>query len=550
MGRTGALATSPKARRPAGIHAFHSLLGAEGRGVTFTSRKQKLHSRKRAKSLMIQGTSSSAGKSLLTAAICRILASEGVDACPFKAQNMALNSFATPEGLEIGRAQAVQAMAAGLPPSADMNPILLKPETDCRSQVVLMGKPWKTLRAGDYEEAKPLLWQSVKESLERLSAIHEVLVIEGAGSPAEINLHDGDIVNMRVALHLGAPVLLAANIDLGGVFASIIGTLALLAPEERKLVKGFILNKFRGEKSLLLPGLEMLAERAEGRPTLGVVPYIHGLRIAEEDSVFLESAAALGSAACAAGDVDIAAIKLPHMANFDDLDALALEEGVRVRLVERAADVGDPDAVIIPGSKTTLDDLLWMNGRGFPSVIKGLASRGRSVVGLCAGYQMLGRALNDAQGIEGNAREAAGLGLLPLDTRFEQRKVTRAVHAKVSADGGFLALLQGTSVEGYEIHMGRSTLGGEPRGLFRLEDGTWDGAASSDGRVWGTYLHGVFDLPAFRRGWLDSLGWKPRGAGESLAEVRQRELDRIASVVRENIDMALLHGIIEEGAGG
>ncbi len=543
---------SPQARRPAGIHAFHSLLGAEGRGVSFTSREPKLTSPKRAKSIMIQGTSSSAGKSLLTAALCRILFSEGVDVCPFKAQNMALNSFATPDGLEIGRAQAVQAMAAGLPPSADMNPILLKPETDCRSQVVLMGKPWKTLRAGDYEEAKPLLWQSVKESLERLCAGHEVLVIEGAGSPAEINLHDGDIVNMRVALHLGAPVLLAANIDLGGVFASIIGTLALLAPEERKLVKGFILNKFRGEKSLLLPGLAMLADRAEGRPTLGVVPYIHGLRIAEEDSVFLEGVAVLNAARGSGlpGFVDIAAIKLPHMANFDDLDALALEEGVRVRLVERAADVGCPDAVIIPGSKTTLDDLLWMSGRGFPSVIKGLAARRRSVVGLCAGYQMLGRALSDAHGIEGKAREAAGLGLLPLDTRFERKKITRAVSAKVCADGGFLAPLQGTTVEGYEIHMGRSTLRGEPRGLFRLDDGTLDGAASADGRVWGTYLHGVFDLPAFRRGWLESLGWKSRGAGESLTEARQRELDRIAEVVRENIDMALLHGIIEEGAGG
>ncbi len=492
----------------------------------------------RAKSLMIQGTSSSAGKSLLVSAFCRIFRQEGVRVCPFKAQNMALNSFATPEGLEIGRAQAVQARAAGLPPSVDMNPILLKPESDCSSQVVLMGKPWKTLAAGEYERAKAELWRHVTGALERLGAAYELIVIEGAGSPAEINLSKDDIVNMRVALHLGSPVLLAANIDLGGVFASLVGTLALLQPEERALIKGFIVNKFRGDLDILKPGLRMLSERAEGRPTVGVVPYIHGLKLAEEDSVFLEGRGSMGSD----GGLDIAAVKLPHMSNFDDLDALCLEEGVRVRLVERASDLGSPAAVIIPGSKTTLHDLSWLSSQGFSERIRELYAGGARVTGLCGGYQMLGRMVSDPDGLEGARAEAPGLGLLPVETRLEPVKVTRAVRGKVEARNGFLSALAGERVEGYEIHMGRSSVGAD--GLFLLEDGTVDGAVSREGRVWGTYLHGVFDLPAFRRGWLESMGWKPKGAGESLAAVREKELDRLAGVVRGSVDMDLVRRVI------
>jgi adenosylcobyric acid synthase len=503
-----------------------SLLGAEAGDVV------------RAKSLMIQGTSSSAGKSLLTAALCRIFRDQGVRVCPFKSQNMALNSFVTPEGLEIGRAQAVQARAAGVPPSVDMNPILLKPETDSRSQVVLMGRPWKTLPAGEYERVKPELWRHVTGALDRLGSEYDLLVIEGAGSPAEINLAKGDIVNMRVALHLGSPVFLAANIDLGGVFASLVGTIALLQPEERKLVKGFIINKFRGDLDILKPGLHMLAERTEGRPTLGVVPYIHGLRLAEEDSVFLEGRGYVG----AGGEVDLAAIKLPHMSNFDDLDALCLEEGVRVRLVERASDLGTPAAVIVPGTKTTLDDLSWLSARGFPDAIRALAARGVSVVGLCGGYQMLGRKVGDPDRLEGNREEAPGLDLLPVETRLAPVKVTRALSGRVTAAGGFSSL--GERVEGYEIHMGRTAAAPGAEGLFMLEDGTPDGAATADGKVWGTYLHGVFDLPAFRRGWLESLGWKPRGAGESLSTVREKELDKLADVVRGSLDMDLVRRMV------
>jgi adenosylcobyric acid synthase len=421
-----------------------------------------------------------------------------------------------------------------------MNPILLKPETDSRSQVVLMGRPWKTLSAGDYERVKQELWLHVTGALDRLGAAYDLLIIEGAGSPAEINLSKDDIVNMRVALHLGSPVVLAANIDLGGVFASLVGTLALLQPEERALVKGFIINKFRGDLDILKPGLRMLAERTEGRPTLGVVPYIHGLRLAEEDSVFLEGRGFVG----AEGEVDIAAIKLPHMSNFDDLDALCLEDGVRVRLVERAADLGSPAAIIIPGTKTTIDDLSWLAARGFPDAVRGLCARGVPVVGLCGGYQMLGRKVSDPDGLEGSGAEAYGLGLLPVDTRLQPIKVTRALSGRPVAAGGFLSALSAERVEGYEIHMGRTAVGAGAEGLFLLEDGTSDGAAAMDGRIWGTYLHGVFDLPAFRRGWLASLGWKPRGAGESLAAVRERELDRLAGVVRESLDMDLVRRIV------
>jgi adenosylcobyric acid synthase len=489
---------------------------------------------------MIQATSSSAGKSLLTAALCRIFRDDGVRVCPFKAQNMALNSYATPEGLEIGRAQAVQARAAGLPPSVDMNPILLKPETDCRSQVVLMGKPWKTLEAGDYEAAKRGLWRNVTRSLDRLGAAHDLLVIEGAGSPAEINLNKDEIVNMRVALHLSAPVVLAANIDLGGVFASIVGTLALLSARERDQVKAFVINKFRGSLDLLEPGLRMLAERTEGRPTLGVVPFIQGLRIAEEDSVFLEGLGFVG----AGGDVDIAVVKLPHIANFDDLDALCLEEGVRVRFVENASDLGSPAAVVIPGTKTTIGDLLWFSARGFPNAVRALSARGVPVVGLCGGYQMMGRNVSDPAGLEGNAREVPGLGLLPVSTWMEPSKVTRTLSGRVAAMGGFLARVPGARVEGYEIHMGRTALESGAAGLFILEDGTVDGAVAAEGRIWGTYLHGVFDLPELRRAWLSSLGWNPRGKVESLTDVRERELDRLAGIVRGSLDMDLLRRIV------
>jgi adenosylcobyric acid synthase len=331
-----------------------------------------------AKVLMVQGTASSAGKSLLVTALCRIFSQDGLRVAPFKAQNMSLNSFVTDEGHEIGRAQVVQAEAAGIAPHVDMNPILLKPEGDARSQVVVMGRPWQTLSAASYYERKQLLWEQVTTALARLRAQYDLVVIEGAGSPAEINLRQSDIVNMAVALHVGAPVLLAGDIDRGGVFASLVGTLVLLDEAERRLVKGLVINKFRGDLSLLEPGLAMLEERA-GVPVLGVVPFLPQLHIAEEDSVALDGAPAATDAP--AGALDVAVIRLPRISNFDDYDALALEPGVQVRYVDSARELGQPAAIILPGTKHTLSDLRWLRSQGLDQRIVELARQGAAVAG-------------------------------------------------------------------------------------------------------------------------------------------------------------------------
>jgi adenosylcobyric acid synthase len=499
-----------------------------------------------AKTLMVQGTTSSAGKSLLVTALCRIFAQDGVRVAPFKAQNMALNSFVTPEGHEIGRAQAVQAQAAGLPPHVDMNPILLKPEGDARSQVVVMGRPWQTLAATDYYERKRVLWEQVTAALARIRERYELVVIEGAGSPAEINLREGDIVNMAVALHADAPVLLVGDIDRGGVFASLLGTLMLIEAEERRLVKGVVINKFRGDVRLLEPGLEMFEVRA-GVPVLGVIPYLHDLCIAEEDSVALEGArAAVGLG----GVIDVAVIRFPRISNFDDFDALALEPGVRVRYVGAARELGRPDVVILPGTKHTLADLCWLRSQGLDRRVVDLAQQGAAVVGVCGGYQMLGRAISDPAGVESSAGEqSAGLGLLPVMTEFAPVKATHQVQARALAGAAC-----GTQVAGYEIHMGRSRLAeGEAQPLLRLVRrggqlvDAFDGAMNAAGRVWGTYLHGIFDNTCFRRAWLRSLGWSSPDREVDLAAVRQVAYDRLAAAVRAGLDMDLLRQIVGLG---
>src|SRR3712207_4902676 len=338
---------------------------------------------RQARVLMVQGSASSVGKSLLVAGLCRLFRQDGVRVAPFKAQNMSNNAAVTPEGGEIGRAQAAQAEAAGVAPAADMNPILLKPEADRRSQVVLRGRPAFTLHAGEFLTRKLELWPYVTESLDRLRAAYDLVLIEGAGSPAEINLRPGDIVNMRVARYADAPVLLAGDIDRGGVFAHLYGTLALLEPEERALVRGFVINKFRGDVSLLADGLRMIEDRT-GVPVLGVVPYVKDLRIADEDAASLEQPRRTGS-----GAVDVAVVKLPHIANFDDIDPLEHEPDVRVRYVERGGELGLPDLVVLPGTKTTVPDLCWLHERELASAIAAHAARGGAVVGLCGGYQML-----------------------------------------------------------------------------------------------------------------------------------------------------------------
>ena len=528
-----------------------------------------------ARVLMIQGTASSVGKSLLVAALCRIFAQDGVRVTPFKAQNMALNSFVTPEGHEIGRSQAVQSEAAGISPHVDMNPVLLKPEGDARTQVVMMGHPWQTVSATNYSERKQILWEQVTAALARLRARYELVIVEGAGSPAEINLRQSDIVNMAVALHADAPVLLVGDIDRGGVFASLVGTLVLLEEAERRLVKGLVVNKFRGDVRLLQPGLEMLEDRV-GVPVLGVIPYLHNLYIAEEDAVALEGASPVvnspgafdtAAAPSVAATLDVAVIRLPRISNFDDFDALELEPGVRVRYISTSRELGQPAAVILPGTKHTVADLDWLRSQGLDARIADLAWQGTAVVGICGGYQMLGRSISDPSGVESlGGAQSAGLDLLPVTTDFAAAKETHQVQAKALAGPGFLSTTAGTEVAGYEIHMGRSQgIGNGAHPLFRLTHRSGrrvrslDGAIDAAGRVWGTYLHGIFDNTPFRRAWLRSLGWSPPrreadhedladlAARVELGAIRQAAYDRLAASVRSSLDMDRLRAVVGMG---
>jgi len=492
-----------------------------------------------AKCLMIQGTSSNVGKSLLAAALCRIYAERGLKVFPFKSQNMALNSFATPEGFEIGRAQALQAFAAKREPKVNMNPVLLKPEADSACQVVFMGKPWKKLEGSSYFSLKNELWDGVCEVLDTERRKNDLIIIEGAGSPAEINLKMNDIVNMRVAKYLDSPVLLAADIDRGGVFAFLYGTLALLEPDERKLIKGFIINKFRGDISLLEPGLKILADLTDNRPTIGVIPYMKDLLLAQEDSVFLDERREFGTTG-----TDIAVICLPHISNYDDFDSLLIEDGLKIRFISRKEELGKPDWIILPGTKTTASDLIWLKQTGLAGTIKILAENGTPVTGICGGYQMLGQNLHDPDEIESNKGSLKGLGLLPVETCITGKKTTIQSAAVSSSSSGAFAGLRGTEIRGYEIHMGRTVLSDSAQPLFKTEDGGHDGAVSESGRIWGTYFHGVFDEPGFRRGWLKTLGWTPEGRAVSLEEKRDEELALLAEGVKNNMDMNMLDRII------
>ena len=380
-----------------------------------------------AQAIMILGTHSNAGKSLLTTAFCRILARRGVRVAPFKAQNMSNNAGVTLQGGEMGRAQIVQAEAAGILPHTDMNPVLLKPEGDRRSQVILNGKVYGKIDAHNWFDLKKLLWEQVVAAYDRLAARYDVIVMEGAGSPAEINLKAGDMVNLRMARHADAPCLLVGDIDRGGVFAALAGTMLLLEPEERAQIVGFLINKFRGDPTLLGNATTMLQERAFGVPTLGIIPYIPDLRVANEDAVWLDDVAQMGErgGSAANASVEIAIIHLPHIANFDEFDGLAAEPGVRLRYVRQAEEFGRPDAVILPGTKATLADLAWLRAHGLEQAIQQAARRGVAVVGICGGYQMLGQSLSDPLGVEGPAgTRVEGLGLLPVITEFALTKQT------------------------------------------------------------------------------------------------------------------------------
>jgi adenosylcobyric acid synthase len=500
---------------------------------------------------MVQGTASSVGKSLVVTGLCRVLRQDGLRVAPFKAQNMALNAYVTPDGGEIGRAQAVQAEAAGLPPSVEMNPILLKPEDDARSQVVVLGQSIGSMTARQYHEKKRELRDVVAESLALLRQAHDVVVIEGAGSPAEINLREGDIVNMYVARIAEAPVLLVGDIDRGGVFAALVGTLELLEPDERARVAGFLINKFRGDLGLLRPGLDFL-ERKTGVPVLGVLPHLPRLRIADEDSVSLEARRSRRKAR--AEELAIAVVCLPRIANSDDFEPLEHESGVHVRFVDRPEDVVEADLAILPGSKSTIADLAWLRETGIAASLIERAGRGDPVLGICGGCQMLTERIDDAERVESIGPTAvAGLGLLEASTRFMPKKTTARVVARPLRRGFFAGhLADSVRVEAYEIHMGLLEASRADSAPFEIiertgrREATRDGAVGFRGAVVGTMLHGLFENDDFRQAVLRSLRAR-RGQitpqPSPTIPTKSAEYDRLARALRESVDLARLRVI-------
>jgi adenosylcobyric acid synthase len=503
-----------------------------------------------ARTLMVQGTASSVGKTLIVAALCRIFHREGLSVAPFKAQNMALNSFVTSDGGEIGRAQAVQAEAAGIEPRVEMNPILLKPEGGMRSQVVVLGKPLGRMTWSEYQQLKPEFVRIVADSLHSLRAKHDLIIIEGAGSPAEINLAGQDLVNMHVAAEAEAPVLLVGDIDRGGVFAHLVGTMELLAPADRERVAGFLINKFRGDVALLAPGLEFLRERFRV-PVLGVIPYLERLRIADEDSVALEDRR--NRRATGLGQIDIAVIKLPLISNYDDFLALEHEDGVTVRFVEEPREMAGADLAIIPGSKSTIADLGWLHESGFALAIVDRAREGGLIAGICGGCQMLGEGIDDPHRVESDEASARGLGLLPIVTRFAKTKLTAQVRVRVKSS----SILSGADIvadeiSAYEIHMGNVERTAGSSAPFRIVSrngapaDTLDGAINRDGSVAGTMLHGIFENDALRAAFLGALrrrkGLAAHGETRPVAS-REAEYDRLASAVADSVDLPMLRKI-------
>ncbi|MWV44359.1 cobyric acid synthase [Paenibacillus sp. HJL G12] len=511
---------------------------------------------------MLQGTASDVGKSVITAALCRIFMQDGFRTAPFKSQNMALNSYVTEDGKEIGRAQGMQAEACGIEATTDMNPILIKPTHDMHSQIVVHGRPLANMSAADYRSNYlPTAKDTVMDALGRLRSEYDIVVMEGAGSPAEINLKDRDIVNMNLAGWADAPVVLVADIDRGGVFAFLVGTLELLEPHERERVKGFIINKFRGDLSLLQPGLDWLEERT-GIPVLGVLPYIHDIRLEAEDSVVLEK---LSGSGAGSADIDIAVIRSPRISNFTDVDPLMEEPGVSVRFVSRSDELGNPDVIVLPGTKNTIGDLAYLRERGFEAAIaKEMESGGTQLVGICGGYQMLGRQLRDPHGVEGSkAQEVKGLGYLPLATIFAEEKRTVRVSGLLDPECPVqlsrLEQVMSVALEGYEIHMGSTELlldsevGVHPlfqmieaEGVFKAE-----GCGTQNGRIWGTYLHGVFHNDEFRRSWLNAIREKKgillEDSTFSVKELKEREFDRIAESVREHVRLDKIYQLMGIG---
>jgi len=482
----------------------------------------------------------------MVAALCRIFKQDGYKVAPFKSQNMALNSYVTAGGGEIGRAQVVQAEAAGIAPTVDMNPVLLKPTTDTGCQVIVMGKVARTISARDYYKYTPSLLETVSDALERLRSEYDIVVIEGAGSPAEINLKDREIVNMRIAKMSETPVLMVGDIDRGGVFASLVGTLELLDADERELVRGLIINKFRGDVTLLSSGLEYLEHRT-GKPVLGVVPYFRDIRIAQEDSVYLDERPENG----ATGDLDIAVIRLPHISNYDDFDPLE-EEGCTVHYVTQRFEFGNPHLIILPGTKSTVNDLAYLRHSGLATGILTRAKAGTPVVGICGGYQMLGQKILDPQKVESDNMEVAGLGLLNVVTDFTPEKSTTQVRARVLADTGLLAGTKGQEITGYEIHMGQ-TRKQEKINAFQVIETPQgiadyaDGVLNPQGSIMGSYMHGLFHNDNFRQTFLNNLRnyWGlAEGKGDTIFN-KDKEYDKLAELVRKSLNIPEIYRIME-----
>ncbi len=502
----------------------------------FTKKPKKNVPVKKQRSIMLQGTCSDAGKSIITAGLCRIFHQDGLKVAPFKSQNMSLNSFVTLHGDEMGRAQVVQAQAAKVIPDSRMNPVLLKPNSDVGSQIIVKGQPVGNMTVLEYNAYKPKIWQSVCASFDSLADEYEVVVLEGAGSPGEVNLKRDDIVNMKMAQYAEAPVLVVGDIDRGGVYASFVGIMEVLAEWERQLVAGFLVNKFRGQSSLLASAHDYVKMHT-GRDVFGVIPYIGNLGLPEEDSVSFKK----GSFNCvksSAEGVEIAVISIPHISNFTDVEPFLNEPDVSLRIIEKAADLGTPQAIILPGSKNVLSDLAFLKSSGFVSEIDRCIENGCEVIGICGGYQMLGKAIKDPFEIEStDGKVLSGLGFLNIETVIEQnKKLTRkeGVHSP-----------SGKSIFGYEIHHGVSTADSTP--LIRFNDSTTCGSMDRSERIWGSYLHGIFDGDSFRRWFIDKLrnhiGISP--VGEIVAPYDLEEaFDRLAACLRDNVDMNRIYKIM------
>lgn len=497
-----------------------------------------------AKAIMIQGTMSGAGKSLISAALCRIFTQDGYKAAPFKSQNMALNSYVTADGKEMGRAQVMQAEAAMREPDIRMNPILLKPTSDVGSQVILNGVPIGNMRAKEYFAKKTEFIPDIMKAYKSLAAENDIIVIEGAGSPAEINLKKNDIVNMGMARLAKSPVLLVGDIDRGGVFAQLYGTTELLEKNEKEMIKGLIINKFRGDVSILQSGLDTL-HSLTGKPVLGVVPYTDA-DIDDEDSL----SERIRSRSRGEG-VDVAVIRLPHISNFTDFTPFECADGVSLRYVCSAHELGAPDLIILPGTKNTMGDLLWLRENGLEALICRKAESGCAVIGICGGYQMLGRSIRDPNGSESGG-EVSGMCLLDTETVFSKEKTTRRISGEICGAGGIFKGLNGKCVTGYEIHMGRTQINEKPFAQIYGSDREKKSDGAASGNIFGTYVHGIFDTAGVVLCIVEELA-KRRGIDIKAVRVfdmqsyKQKQYDKLAAAVRTGLDIDRVYRIIEEG---